>query len=557
MGAQFTTLWQTPRYLESLERLARRQPRLKQRVKRVLEKYYETPESLERGLIRNPRRRVFHTRVDNEKRLIDEPLDPDRPTELAILYVDHHDPANKWAEAYRGDTLAQVEKAARLARRDEGTGSATKSRRTRGRIALPTKAPVDWNGQAAPDKSTAPSLHHDETFGEYISGRELLNLGVPDRLVDKVRRHPVSTDLADIGLDEDLGDRVLSWYDSKVPLPPVRIRVPALAPPAAIPVTREELRTVLSLDLAKLVAVLSDEQRSLARRPNRNLYLVKGAAGSGKTVVGVRRIEYLLEQHKLFDKPILFVCYNKVLANAARQMIEDTIGQSTVAAGVEVWTAYELLASLQVELGVPRPKRRYVGPDRLQKLLAEARLLDTKGLLSSWSDRALLDEILEVIYGRGLETLEEYRRTNRRGRGRALLRKGQHRAAIWAIYERLRAICEKHGVAPWDELPVRVSRALAAKPPREPRYSALIIDEAQDLLPIVLRVLLQLQAGHDDNILLLGDAAQNVYRSGFRWGHVDLKVAPGQVYHLRRSYRSTPSIIAAAAPLIRSQKQRL
>jgi superfamily I DNA/RNA helicase len=84
-----------------------------------------------------------------------------------------------------------------------------------------------------------------------------------------------------------------------------------------------------------------------------------------------------------------------------------------------------------------------------------------------------------------------------------------------------------------------------------------VIDEAQDLLPSVFRALLGMQAGRDDNILVLGDAAQNIYRSGFRWAHAGLAVAPGQVTHLRQCFRSTRHIVRAAAPLITSQRQRL
>jgi superfamily I DNA/RNA helicase len=307
-----------------------------------------------------------------------------------------------------------------------------------------------------------------------------------------------------------------------------------------------------------LLAELTDEQRALARRESRNLYVIKGAAGSGKTVVGIRRIAYLCEQRNLWDndKPILFVCYNKVLANAARQMIEATLGQPPEDAGVEIWTAYELLVALQMEFGVRLPKRGYVGPERLLPLIAEARGSDTGSVLVQWSDRALLDEILEVIYGRGLTTLVDYRGANRKGRGRPLRRDGRQRAAIWMIHERLRKLCSKRATLPWDDLPVRVAQHLAANPPTEPRFSAVIVDEAQDLLPSIFRVLLQVQAGSDDNMLVLGDAAQNVYRSGFRWGHTGLN-AKGKVTNLRTCFRSTPNIIAAAVPLVSRQQARL
>lgn len=541
MADGFKLVWQTAKYLDSLERLARHQPALKERVRRVLEKYYDRPASLQRSLIQNPRRRVFHTRIDDEKRLIDEPLDPERPNEVAILYVDHHDAANKWAERYRGDASRLVDRAIRLDR--------------------PHKVPSYQHDEVAPavvgEVVNSEHRYPRGTFGEHVSARKLRKLGVPSQLIEAVLCSSAGADLLDSGLPESVAEGVYAWYNSKVPLARAPRPVPALEAPEIIAVARAELRTMLSLSLSQLLSSLTEEQRALARRANRNLYVVKGAAGSGKTVVGIRRIEYLREQRQLFDKPILFVCYNKVLANAARQMIEDTLGASLEDAGVEVWAAYELLASLQAGLGIASPRRRYIGSDGLLVLLAQARRADSNAMLVEWSDRALLDEILEVIYGRGLDTLAAYRATNRRGRGRALRREGRHRSAIWAVHEQLQLLCEKHGVAPWDDLPMRVCRHLARRPPTEPRYFAVVIDEAQDLLPSVFQALLQIQAGRDENMLVLGDAAQNIYRSGFRWGHTGLKVSPGQVTYLRRSFRSTPSIIGAAVPLISNQEGRL
>lgn len=563
MTTRFDTVWQTAKYLESLERLARRQPVLKQRVRRVLERYYDRPESLQRTIIHNPKRRVFHTRVDDEKRIVDEPLDPSRPNEVAILYVGHHDEANEWAAQYRGDTLKLIERATRLAPPRRGAQSGARRASYCDEQPACSRGPYmalaveESPGSKTSGRPRTAARYPRGSFGEHISARKLRKLGVPPELVEAVLCSSAGADLIDSGLPEEVAERVYAWYQGRVPLPMVPRPVPALEPPEAIAVTRAELGTVLTLSLSQLLAALTEEQRALARRPNRNLYVVKGAAGSGKTVIGVRRIEYLRQQRQLFDRPILFLCYNKVLANAARQMIADTLGESLEQAGVEVWAAYELLASLQAELGLTPPRERYVGPERLLPLLARARRADSASLLADWTDRALLDEILEVIYGRGLSTLADYRVTNRRGRGRALRREGRHRAAIWAVHERLRALCDQHGIAPWDDLPVRVLRHLVTYPPAEPRYSALVIDEAQDLLPSIFQVLLRLQAGRDENMLVLGDAAQNVYRSGFRWGHTGLNVSPGQVTYLRRCFRSTPSIIGAATPLIGTQQRRL
>jgi superfamily I DNA/RNA helicase len=285
--------------------------------------------------------------------------------------------------------------------------------------------------------------------------------------------------------------------------------------------------------------------------------VVRGAAGSGKTIVGVRRIERIIRQRDLLDtRPVLFTCYNKVLAHAVRQMLEATLGQDLGAANVHVVTAFKLMSELQMELEGKR-FARLVPPYKLLQHLRAARRTVTAPSLAAWTDEHILDEILEVVFGRGITSQAAYVEADRTGRGRQHRLDTTNRRLVWKIYRAFRDECDRAGLAPWDQLPARVLGLLEKAPRKEAAYAAIVVDEAQDLPPSIIRVLLQLQAGQDRNMVILGDAAQNVYRSSFRWAHTGLKVAGGQVATLRRCFRSTPSIIGAATPLISCQDKRL
>jgi superfamily I DNA/RNA helicase len=72
-----------------------------------------------------------------------------------------------------------------------------------------------------------------------------------------------------------------------------------------------------------------------------------------------------------------------------------------------------------------------------------------------------------------------------------------------------------------------------------------------------VRALLALQAGDDRNMIVLGDAAQNVYRSGFRWKDLGLSITGSQSTVLKTSHRSTAPIIGAATSLLKGQARRL
>ncbi|MFN8661009.1 MAG: UvrD-helicase domain-containing protein [Thermomicrobiales bacterium] len=80
---------------------------------------------------------------------------------------------------------------------------------------------------------------------------------------------------------------------------------------------------------------------------------------------------------------------------------------------------------------------------------------------------------------------------------------------------------------------------------------AVVIDEAQDLQPTTLRMLVSL-CESKDRLFLTADPNQSTYGSGFRWVsvHEDLQFR-GRTGVLRTNYRSTHQIMAAAGSFLR------
>ena len=79
------------------------------------------------------------------------------------------------------------------------------------------------------------------------------------------------------------------------------------------------------------------------------------------------------------------------------------------------------------------------------------------------------------------------------------------------------------------------------------RYDGVVIDEAQDLSPTVIRLLVAL-AKSPDRLFLTADSNQCIYGNSFRWKdvHGDLQFR-GRTSILRRNFRSTRQIVEAAA----------
>ncbi|MEO8698258.1 MAG: 3'-5' exonuclease [Acidimicrobiales bacterium] len=83
-----------------------------------------------------------------------------------------------------------------------------------------------------------------------------------------------------------------------------------------------------------------------------------------------------------------------------------------------------------------------------------------------------------------------------------------------------------------------------------PRYSAAVIDEAQDLTLTglqLVRALVNAPDGEDkpDGLLLVGDGAQRIYAGGFTLRQAGVEVR-GRTSVLRVNYRNTDEIVAAA-----------
>lgn len=103
--------------------------------------------------------------------------------------------------------------------------------------------------------------------------------------------------------------------------------------------TGEEIGRVMDLEQERLARTLGDGHR-----------LLRGVAGSGKTIVLICRVRYLLAQHP--DWRILVVCYNRVLAN----LLHKAIGDKRVEVSTfDAWGRHQLKAA---GVDVPEPPGR-------------------------------------------------------------------------------------------------------------------------------------------------------------------------------------------------------
>jgi superfamily I DNA/RNA helicase len=88
------------------------------------------------------------------------------------------------------------------------------------------------------------------------------------------------------------------------------------------------------------------------------------------------------------------------------------------------------------------------------------------------------------------------------------------------------------------------------------RYDEVLVDEAQDLTVMAMRVVAALRK--PEGVLLVSyDPAQSIYERGFRWKNCGIPVHGSRSFELRNNFRNTAEILGAARPLLDDMKDTL
>lgn len=544
---RFERLLLTKRFARALDDYLRKKPGRRAAVFRVLHGLTTDYRLLQRSPLHNPKHRVYHTRVSDADRLIDLPSAEAQDT-LLLNLGDHS--VNEWAQRYDGNPEQERRRAV-----GQWTGEA-EDRPEEGRREFPALRVV------------TPEPPRAGTYGEYLEAEDLRRCGVPKELVPVVLASPTRTSLTELGLAESVDDAVVEAFCARAGGRPLPIPVPAVRPRSedqvVLSVTVDQVPQLLRVPLHRYLAEMTEEQRRMVERPQTGLMVVKGAAGSGKTVVGVQRIVHLVRQ-ATGPVRVLFLCYNQVLRDVVEQMLLDAgVGGVRRPRGATVWvfTAFQWMGWLRRRYRVLRGSPELTDPEEVLELVRAARRsvpgAPPTARVARLRDQDLLDEFREVLYGRAVEKEEDYldaARVPRTGRKFPLL--PEERRYVWRVFQRFQEVVRMAGRAPWEWLPYELLQRLPESHRDWPLYDVVVVDEAQDLLPAVFRVLLRVQGGSERNFLVLGDAAQNLYRSSFRWADTGLQVTGGHVTVLRRCFRSTRPIVRAAARLLTELQDRL
>ena len=353
----------------------------------------------------------------------------------------------------------------------------------------------------------------------------------------------------------------------------------------------EELERTRDVRMRDIVATIQSDQYRLITREPEGVLVIQGGPGTGKTAVGLHRASWLLYTHRaqLERSGVLVVGPNPVFMDYISHVLpmlgEDRVEQRAIDELIEGFEATRRdetdVARLKGDVrfaalladavrSLPSPPDELLGvrvdgaflylePDDVVPLIDS-----TQAESRSYNDarerfRTMLVRELYLQYGRKLggaafRSFDELEAALRRG---GLLNKWVD--AVWprAKPEQVvrRALANTPGLGSsrgWSDADLPLldeARALLEGPPK--RYGHLIVDEAQDLTPMQLRMLARRSVGP---MTILGDIAQAAGVVGYHsWDDVlgyaaaDAEVT---VEELRLAYRVPREVMELALPLL-------
>ena len=310
-----------------------------------------------------------------------------------------------------------------------------------------------------------------------------------------------------------------------------------------------ELQDMLNAPLEQWRVFLHPSQRRMVEMHANGPVRVLGGAGTGKTVVAMHRVKWLLEnQFTQKTDRILFVTYTTNLvadidANLSRILSSDQKERVEVT-NLDAW--------VRLFLESKGYKGSIAYEDRTDGLWEDALVMKPEE--PALPDSFYREEWREVVQAQGISSAEEYLRASRIGRGRSLDRKSRN--VVWPVFAEFRKLLENHGMKESEDA-YRDARSVLSSGSSALPYKCVVVDEAQDFgmeAFKLISVLSQSSYGDDEkkavnSLFIVGDSRQRIYGRKVVLGRCGIEIR-GRSKRLRINYRTTEETRAWASRVL-------
>lgn len=451
-------------------------------------------------------------------------LKPDSDNVYVLLWVDHHDEAYAWARRKKCAVHPD-------------TGSL--------QIFDVMEVPGHEVQQQEVSSAAVPGL-----FDEFRD-RHLVQLGVPREMLSRVRKITREEEL-----DEMLGSLPQEAYEAlfflaqgfslqevfdqtgktetekEVDTSDIRTALDQPDSQQRFHVITDdlELQAMLQAPLEKWRVFLHPTQRKLVQRSWNGPVRVLGEAGTGKTVAAMHRARWLAREIFTGEHDwILMTTFTRNLAADIQSNLQ-TICSPEEQARIEVVNLDKWVSDFLKRSGYSYSIIYSHKTDELWKQ-AMAAAPEEPALPESF----YREEWSSVLQPQGVTSFEDYSKASRKGRGVALNRKA--RKAIWPVFEEYRLLLNENGWREPDDAMRDARNILEVQGLRLP-YKSIVVDEAQDMGTQAFRLLRQMVPEGPDDLFIVGDGHQRIYRHKVILGQCGIKIV-GRSRKLRVNYRTT------------------
>ena len=322
------------------------------------------------------------------------------------------------------------------------------------------------------------------------------------------------------------------------------------------PQSIEELRRFFDGELEGWRIWLHPDQRKFAYKDYNGPAMVRGGAGTGKTVVAMHRAKYLADQltadPQNAGQKILITTYTTTLAKDIENNLKTLCPEyvSGSAPRIEVinldrW-AVQYLKKKQFNRRVVSTAADEQHIEGLWDEVFESLILP-----SGLSEAFIKAEWEQIIQAKGIDDLADYIRASRVGRGTPLNR--AKRKTLWNYFALFRAKLIQSGLVERDDVYREAIPLLRAEPGKLGYYS-VIVDEAQDMgeqaFRLIRSIIPKAQNNDKNSIFIVGDAHQRIYNRRASMSSCGINII-GRSRKLRLNYRTTHEIRAWAVSVLK------
>ncbi|MDO4321749.1 MAG: ATP-dependent helicase [Lachnospiraceae bacterium] len=273
--------------------------------------------------------------------------------------------------------------------------------------------------------------------------------------------------------------------------------------------------------------------------------MVLAGPGSGKTLVITQRTKYLIEEYHVDPREILVITFTKATAGEMRQRFAAVSRASGVTFGTfhAVFFAILKAAYRFTSANILSEEKKY---QILQQLLREARV-------SPGEEKEILPELaaeISLVKNEQIDLSHYYSRSC-------------PEEVFRSLYSRYEQIHKEMGMLDFDDMLVYTYELLKKRPDIlegwQKRFRYILVDEFQDINLLQYEIL-KLLAKPEDNLFIVGDDDQSIYR--FRGAKPEIMLNFPKDYPgapeilLDQNFRSVSPVIKSALQVIEENTKR-